>query len=316
MEHIYNPDSLDDLLEMFLVRQKELPAQAQTQDIQSALVSDESVPEFPRFTEGSNKLVKKCSVTLKPLSHVEMEAWSKPNDTLNKESYNLCQQKCNINVPTQNTYTSHYGRAVKRIVNPIENPSVSSQDNDDDTSVKPSRWSQPRQRNIHIPLGGGPSASRLKAQNLIQKQKEQAAAQALLGLHQQNVTSDNTNSSVRDQDELSSETVDIDTESSSATPTESDSDDYSDSDEVPLAKLKNDHANTSNSHSDSDEVPLVKLKEKSQPTGKPYFKTKSYELYKRKRQRVFKCLKCDWTEKSQKKINEHYCSTHGLLTLQ
>ena len=281
LEHIYNPDSLDDLLKMFLVWQQELPAQAQTQDIQSAPMSDESVPEFPRFTEHSNNLVKKCNVTLKPLSHIEMEAWSKPNDTLNKEGYNLHQQKCNINVPTQNTYTSRYGRAVKRIVNPIENLSASSQD-DDDPSVKPGRWSQPRQHNIHVPLGGGPSTSRLKAQNFMQKQKEQAAAQALLGLHQQNVTSDNTNSSVHDQDGSSSETVDIDTESSSVIQTDSDNDAYSDSDEVPLAKLKDDHASTSNSRSDSDEVPLAKLKEKSQPTGKPYFKTKSYELYKRK----------------------------------
>ena len=136
LEHICNPDSLDNLLKMFLVRQQELPAQAQTQDIQSAPVSDESVPEFPRFTERSNNLVKKCNVTLKPLSHIEIEAWSKPNDTLNKEGYNLHQQKCNINVPTQNTYTSQYGRAVKRIVDPIENLSASSQD-DDDPSVKP-----------------------------------------------------------------------------------------------------------------------------------------------------------------------------------
>ena len=116
----------------------------------------------------------------------------------------------------------------------------------------------------------------------MQKQKEQAAAQALLGLHQQNIISDNTDSSVHDQDGSSMETVDIDTEPSSGIQTNSDSDTYSDSDEVPLAKLKDNQASNSNSNSNSDEVPLAKLKEKSQLNGKPYFKTKSYELYKRK----------------------------------
>ena len=185
----------------------------------------------------------------------------------------------------QYTYTSQYGRTVKRIVNPVENLSASSQD-EDNPSIKLGRWSQLRQRNIHVPPVSGPSTSRLNAQKLMQKQKEHAAAQALLGLHQQNVaTSDNTDSSDHDHDGSTSETVDIDSESSSVTQTDkqdSDSDVYSDSDEIPLAKLKDEQASVSNSHSDSDEIPLAKLKDKTKSNRKLYFKTKSYELYKRK----------------------------------
>ena len=315
LDHINYPDHLDDLLNMFLVKQQEqqIPPQVQKNNQPSP---DESVPEFPVFTESSSliNIVKECDVSLNPLSYIEMEAWLKPNDTLNEEGYNLRQPKDNINVPVPHTYTSRYGRMVKQIVSPVENLSASSQD-EDDLSVKSRRWSQPRQCNIHVPPVSGPSMSRLKAQKLMQKQKEQAAAQALLGLHQQNVViSDNEDCT--DHNNSTTDTVDIDSESSSVTKTdepESASDAYSDSDEIPLAKLKKDQASASTSHSDSYEIPLAKLTGKTKPYGRPYFKTKSYELYKRKQQRVFKCLKCDLTEKSQKKINEHYHSTHGLL---
>ena len=136
LDHICNPDRLDDVLNMFLARQEEPPAQAQTLNAQAVSVSDESVPEFPRFTERSDNLVKKCNVTLKPLTHIKIEAWSKPNDTLNEEGYNLRQPKCTINMPTHDTYTLPYGRECKRIVDLVENLSASSQD-DDDPSVKP-----------------------------------------------------------------------------------------------------------------------------------------------------------------------------------
>ena len=48
-------------------------------------------------------------------------------------------------------------------------------------------------------------------------------------------------------------------------------------------------------------------------SGKPYFKTVSYELYKYKHDRIFKCTGCKHTEKTQKLINQHYHSVHGLL---
>ena len=96
LDHINYPDRLNDLLNMFLVRQQ--PAQVQEN---SRPAPDESVPEFPRFTESpsSVNLVKECDVSLKPLSYIDMEAWLKPNDTLNEEGYNLCQPKGNTNVP-------------------------------------------------------------------------------------------------------------------------------------------------------------------------------------------------------------------------
>ena len=118
LDHINYRDRLDDLLNMFLVRQQPAPVQENNWP-----APDESVPEFSRFTEISSSvnLVKECDVSLKPLSHIDMEAWLKPNDTLNEEGYNLRQPKGNISVPVQHTYTLRYGRVVKHIVNPAEN---------------------------------------------------------------------------------------------------------------------------------------------------------------------------------------------------
>ena len=89
------------------------------------------------FTESSslNNIIKECDVLLTPLSYIDMEAWLKPNDTLNEEGYNLHQPKDKVNMPVLHTYTSRYGRMVKQIVSPVENLSDSSQD-EDDLSVK------------------------------------------------------------------------------------------------------------------------------------------------------------------------------------
>ena len=290
---------------MFLVKQQ----------MNTRPAPNDSVPEFLRFTENTCPVnsVKECDVLLKPLSYIDMEAWLKPNDILNKEDYNLCKSKCNVNIPVQNKYTSRYGREVKHIVN-LENQSASSQD-EDDPSVMPGRWSQPRQRNIYVPPVNGPSTSRLNAQKLMQKQKEHAAAQALLGLHQQNIATSH-NADHPDQNNSTSDSPDNDSGSSTVShkdEQDSVSDIYSDSNEIPLAKLKDEQDSVRDDYSESDKIPLAKLKDKIKTDGKPCFKMKSYELYKRKCQRVFKCLKCELTEKSQKKINEHYCSTHGLL---
>ena len=286
LDHINYLGHLDDLLNMFLVKQHkpQIPLQFQMNNQPSP---DESVPEFPMFTKSSsiNNIVKECDILLTPLSYIDMEAWLKLNDTLNDKGYNLCQPKdnANVNVPVLRTYTSRYGRMVKPIVSPVENLSTFSED-DDDMSVKLRRGSQPRQHNTHVPPVSGPSMSRLKAQKLMQRQKEQAAAQALLGLYQQNVAlSDNED--YTDQDDSTTDTVDIDSEPSSVAKTdepESTNDAYSDSDEIPLAKLKKDQVSASTSHSDSNEIPLAKLIDKTKSYGKPYFKTKSYQLFKRK----------------------------------
>ena len=161
-DHINSPDQLDDLLSMFLVKH----------NMNIRLAPSNSVLEFPRFTENICPVspVKECAVSLKPLSHIDMEVWLKPNDILNKEGYNLRQPKSNVDVPVQNKFKSRYGREVKSIVN-LENQSDSSQD-EDDPPVMPGHWSQPRQHNIHVPSVSGPSTSRLHAQKLMQKQNE------------------------------------------------------------------------------------------------------------------------------------------------
>ena len=64
---------------------------------------------------------------------------------------------------------------------------------------------------------------------------------------------------------------------------------------------------------DSDNVPLLELKSKLKTNGKPFFKTKSYELFKHKCKQTFKCVRCDHTESSEWKINDHYRRNHGLL---
>ena len=47
--------------------------------------------------------------------------------------------------------------------------------------------------------------------------------------------------------------------------------------------------------------------------GKPYFKCTTYELYKYKHNHIFKCMKCDKHENSEKDINNHYRERHGKL---
>ena len=202
-------------------------------------------------------------------------------------------------------------------VRSVEHLTTSSED-DDNSSVKSTRWSRLRQCNIYVPLVSGLSLTRLKAHKLAQSQKEQAAVQALLDLHQQNGAI-SANEDYMDHDNSTTDTINIDLEPSSVVKTDEPdnmSDAYSDSDDVPLAKLKKDQVCAIASDSDSEEIPLARLRDKTKVNGKPYFKTKSYQLFKYKRQRVFKCLVCDLTEKSQRKINEHYRLNHGLLQIK
>ena len=67
-----------------------------------------------------------------------------------------------------------------------------------------------------------------------------------------------------------------------------------------------------------DDVPLQELKDKLTTSGKKkyVFKSKSFELIKRKCSRVFKCTRCDTTEKSQQHINNHFRQVHGLLSCE
>ena len=130
---------------------------------------------------------------------------------------------------------------------------------------------------------------------MMQRQKENVAAQALLGLNlQSNVTSDNVN----------------------APSLSSDQPDSSDKETGSVDSMVAAHNESKDSaeNSDSEDVPLSELKEKLKLKGKPYFKTTSYELYKYKCERIFKCLNCEETARLQKKINEHYRDNHGRLT--
>ena len=71
---------------------------------------------------------------------------------------------------------------------------------------------------------------------------------------------------------------------------------------------------TSSKDSDSqDNIPFSILQKDLADGKKPVFKTKSYELFKYKRKRIFKCLNCHFTRKSQKMINQHFRDHHGLL---
>ena len=90
-----------------------------------------------------------------------------------------------------------------------------------------------------------------------------------------------------------------------------------DSENIPLSELRNEE--------DDDNLPLAELKIKEEENiplselkrrltkDKPFFKMKWYELYKYKRKRVFKCIKCEHAEKSQKQINTHFWNNHGYL---
>ena len=116
------------------------------------------------------------------------------------------------------------------------------------------------------------------------------AAQALLGLyHGEGITSDNDTQNQPDQSDPKDET-----------PVNSN-----------VIDMQNDPGETEDS--DSDNVPLSELKSKPKTNGKPFFKTKSYELFKHKRKQTFKCVRCDHTESSERKINDHYHRNHGLL---
>ena len=79
------------------------------------------------------------------------------------------------------------------------------------------------------------------------------------------------------------------------------------------AVTSDNEGNTVDHEEDEDDKPLSEVRQELR-LGKSYFKTKSYELFKYKRVRTFKCLKCRHTEHSQKQINLHIRSNHGLLS--
>ena len=120
----------------------------------------------------------------------------------------------------------------------------------------------------------------------------------------------------------SSSTVDNDNSSSSQN-TQSDgktssNDSVLDGDSGEKTDINPEEDNNGDNAISDDDAPLSEVKKKLTLEDikgqKPYFKTKSYALFKYKRRHVFKCLECDHTGNSQKDMNTHYRKLHGLLT--
>ena len=192
----------------------------------------------------------------------------------------------------------------------------------------------------------GPSLAPQAAQQRIHDHKEVVAVQALLDLPNaatgnnnegQMSTSDNITDNVNATSasvKSSSNSETLDSNLNAGTPvnqllqssaeinntnTEDSNNSSSsrDSDDLPLSQLKQeiDDENLTLAEikeNEEENLPLSELKDRLS-RDKPYFKTKLYELYKYKRKRIFKCIKCGQTERSQKDINKHFKDSHGYL---
>ena len=126
----------------------------------------------------------------------------------------------------------------------------------------------------------------------------------------------------------SSGTSDSSSSSSKAGTTDSETDNESHSQsstsnsEGDTSSTKNTAAQNKDSESES-ELPLLKLKDKLNTSDgqiklkrKMEFVSKHHGLKKFKRERNFKCKLCDFCGCSQKELNEHFLSNHGLLTCE
>ena len=146
---------------------------------------------------GANVMLK-CMVKLDRLSDTTISNWQKQREqssSFNEDDgldmpmnqvgpYGLCV------CPKVSRNASKLDRRAKRNVNYQIFSGLSQED--DDFDVKPGRWSRPRQRNIFLPAHG-PSTSRIAAQEMINKWREEEAATTLLSLGTENsaVTSNN-----------------------------------------------------------------------------------------------------------------------------
>ena len=292
-------------------------------DIQDVMQNQETPPEFPRFTENVENqssartpvkpIMLKCMVKLHQLSEADIKRWQPPQPPQGPpDGYNLRKKE----TPKP---ASRFDRRAKSGISYVTLSSP-SQDESEDFEVKPGRWSKPRTKNLHLPLSG-PSKARLAAHRMMQTQREQTAAEALLNLNPNLATGDNDGTpsvpSSPSSGSKSSSAISIDesTSSSGMTSTDSNSDSSKDQQSV---KESDQSINSDEPESPDDDTPLSEVKQKitaEELEGqKPYFKTKSFALYKYKRSRIFKCIDCTFTGKSQKEMNTHYRETHGKLT--
>ena len=260
-----------------------------------------------------------CMVKLDKLTTQDIKYWSNPRSS----GYFLRMRNA------ASTTSRPYLNANQNISYFSDAETSSSEDH----TVGPGKWNKPRVRNIHHP-SRGPSKARIASQLSIQKKKELAAVEGLLSL--QHTSEANTESDDNTGNNTDSRTSSSSGKSESihtlSSLSEHDGDDGNsthsencstcdgsstadkDDDDVPLAKIKQELANMDNKSQMTTEKPSAEAKRQiTISKGKPYFKTKSFELFKWKRSHVFKCMECDQTETSQQRINKHYREEHGLL---
>ena len=262
-----------------------------------------------------------CMVQLDKLTTCDINYWSNPCSS----GYFLCMRN------PQPADSRPFRNAKQNIAYCSDADTSSSEDH----TVGPGKWTKPHTKNIYYP-SQGPSKARIAAHLSSQRKKELVAAEGLLSLQQvssvntknDDTTSDNTDNgtssssgeseSMHTLSSVSNRGGDIDD------PTHSDNcstcDDSTsslldmDEDNIPLAKIKQELAGQKSKALNTKENPSAATKRQATISkGKPYFKTKSFELFKWKRSRVFKCLGCEQTETSQQHINKHYHEEHGLL---
>ena len=183
--------------------------------------------------------------------------------------------------------------------------------------MKPGHWARGKPRNVHLPLGC-PSKACISAQRQIVNCSEQIAIDALLNLPRGNNNtvdsstsdSDSKSSSGKSTDTVSTDGVVDEIQNAKPTPDSNTGNAVTGNNtEVDPAQAEE----LGNADTDDENMPLSEV-QKTLQLGKTYFKTKLYELFKYKRKRTFKCLKCGHIKKSQRKINKHIRSSHGLLS--
>ena len=254
------------------------------------------LPEFSIFSDSGNVQsdtvsdnMMECMVKVNRLTDAELDIWLKPNLTTLHAGYHLRDCKKQLS-------NVRLLRTTKADVNYTFSSGSSQDEGDDDFTVRPGKWNRKQAHNIYVPASG-PLADHIAAQQHIRQQKEAVAVEVLLHLPQiqPNSIGDNNNKNNMSSSSSSSSgkstvadhaTVEPQMPSNATTlhSTTTGTDDTLEAN-MPLSKLK---------EQDEDNMPLSKLKEKEEDDlplsvlkerlilGKPYFKTKSFELYRYK----------------------------------
>ena len=313
-------------------------------DVESTNTTNIQVPVDEGNMSGS---MKECIVRISHLMDTKITQW-----LVNNHDIYLHSEHEGYNLRTHNQ-TGRSCRLPRKVKTGVSYDKLDYSSSDDNKVS--SRYHRARTPNKFLPHSA-PSSARLAAHHMIQLNKEHVVAEGLLNLqygdtqpnlNSDTVTGNNTicpdveNSSLSSSGKsapstsTSGKSSDGNTDSSythssncsmySSTISDSESDSRS---EVQAVSSSESVASGQTSHVPvpentektdlEDDVPLQDLKNKLTNTGKKkyVFKSKSFELIKRKRSRVFKCTRCDTTEKSQQCINNHFWQAHGLLSCE